>query len=362
MTSRRVFTPLFRRPRSEIGNRVPPGRALLLLVLPWILAGSPPPGPVRWAVGDQGIEILAPFASQVGDAIKKVAAKAPAWKPGAEVRVVVRTSEGGARPERTGGTELLEGQPAEIDGWLAKWLLPVVTPGLAVPVRLTWEKPGKGEKKEKVPPGGTPTQPPPGFRYQVGYAPAAAGALALDEVLRGVRLVFQSGDACEEELLDMPKGSARSGFWHLDVAADGAVNAIPQDLWVPPPPEGKGKKGGGGGDAKAPEAKAEAPKAEAPKAEAPKAEFGGFKAPEAKKPEMKAPEAKAPEAKKPEVELPEGKGGGGGAAGGAAGPARDWTPLETCIGKRLATARFKMPGKGGAATQVDEVAVTAWRP
>ena len=265
----------------------------------------------RWAAGDQTLPELDRLVADVEKAITKAAIRAPAHKKGVEIRAVVTCSEGGCRPEIQSTT--LEGDDlAAAVTWLKKWILPVTTPGLAIPVRVWWDKPRKGEKKEKLQPGQQPTRPPPGLYWSVGFTPSAEGPLALEEVLRAERLVFKAAAAsCPDEVSALKMGSGMTGFWHLDVAGSGAVTAVPQDLYVPPP------------DPK------EAKKAQAKEGAAGAAALLGVEAPVA---------AEAEEAAEAE-------------------PPREWTPLETCVAGILATARIKGAG-GDAVTRVDNLPVS----
>jgi hypothetical protein len=226
----------------------------------------------------------------------------------------------------------------DFETWISKWILPVGEPGMAVPVQVRWEKPARGEKKEKVAKGGTPTRPPVGLRYDVGYAVTVEGVVAADEVLRAERLVFSAEERCMEEVATLPQPGFSTTFWHLDIAADGVVTATPQDVYVPPPdPTTKaGKKALEAAGEGAGEAGIEAP--ETPKPEAPKFELpGGLKAPEAPAPEQAAAEAEPVE------------------------PPREWTAMELCVAPHLAEARVRLPAKTGI-TRVDGFPVVVRRP
>ena len=283
--------------------------AFVLLVL---LCLAAPAHAARWAAGDQTLPELDRLVGDVEKAITKAAIRAPAHKKGVEFQVTVVCSEGGCRPEVQSTT--LEGEElAAAVAWSKKWILPVTTPGLAVPVRVWWDKPRKGEKKEKLKPGDQPTMPPPGLYWSVGFAPAAEGPIALEEVLRAERLVFKAAAAsCPEETRALKSGSGKTLFWHLDVAGGGVITAGPQDLYVPPP------------DPK------EAKKAQAKEGAGGAAALLGLEAP---------------------VEVPAEE------AAAEAEPPREWTPLETCVAGILATARVKGAG-GDAVTRVDLLPVS----
>ncbi len=272
----------------------------------------------RWAAGDQTLPELDRLSADVGKAIDKAAIKAPGHKPGAEIQAVVLCSVGGCRPEIT-STTLSGDDLATASTWLKKWILPVTTPGLAVPVRVWWDKPRKGEKKEKLKDGDLPTRPPPGLFWSVGFAPASTGPVPLEEVLRAERLVFKAAAAsCPDEVGQLKSGSGTTQFWHLDVAGTGAITAVPQDLYVPPPDPKELKK------EKAKEGAA---------AGAGAAALFGVEAPE------------SPVAVPAEADA------------GEALPPREWTPLETCVAGMLAGARVK--GAGGAeVTRVDRLPVS----
>jgi len=283
-----------------------------LLVLVALVSFAPPADAARWAAGDQTLPELDRLVADVEKAITKAAIKAPAHKKGAEVLAVVVCSEGGCRPEIS--TSTLEGDDlAAAATWLKKWILPVTTPGLAVPVRVWWDKPRKGEKKEKLKPGEQPTRPPPGLFWAVGFAPAAAGPLALEEVLRAERLVFKAAAAsCPDEVGQLKSGSGMTQFWHLDVTGAGGITAVPQDLYVPPPDPKKAKAKEAAGGAAA------------------GAAMLGLEAP---------------------VEVPAEE------EAGEAEPPREWTPLETCVAGMLAGARVKGAG-GDEVTRVDNLPVS----
>ncbi len=299
-------------------------------------------GPRQWAAGDASLPELDAYVEGVRTAVGKTLPRAPASKPGAEVRLLVTASDGGSRAaieESTLDPKLMP----EMETWASKWILPVGEPGMAVPVRVWWEKPPKGYKKEKVPKGGTRTRPPPGLQFDVGWAPETHESPAAGEVLKAGRLVFTSGDACPDELADLRAGTWAVTRWHLDVGPDGAVEATPQDLYVPPPDPNtrEGRRALAemeAAEAPAVEAPEGAPAVEAPAApEAPKFEFpGGVKAPE--KPAKEEEEEAEPEP-----------------------PPREWTPLEQCLAARLAEARPRLPADGGA-TGVDDFPVLVRQP
>ena len=265
----------------------------------------------RWAAGDQTLPELDRLVADVDKAIGKAAIRAPAHKKGNELRAVVTCSEGGCRPVIS--TSTLSGEDlTTAQAWLKKWILPVTTPGLAVPVRVWWDKPRKGEKPEKLKPGMQPTRPPPGLYWSVGFTPSAQGPVALEEVLRAERLVFKAAAAsCPDEVAQLKSGSGMTTFWHLDVTGAGAVTAVPQDLYVPPPDPKEAKK------AKAKEGAAGA------------AALLGVEAP------AEAPAEEAAEAE----------------------PPREWTALETCVAGMLAQARIK-GGGGEEVTRVDDLPVS----
>jgi hypothetical protein len=289
-----------------------------LLVLAALVSFASPADAGRWAAGDQTLPELDRLVADVEKAITKAAIRAPGHKPGAEIKAVVVCSEGGCRPEI--GSTSLEGEDLTVAAtWLKKWILPVTTPGLAVPVRVWWDKPRKGEKKEKLKPGDQPTRPPPGLFWAVGFAPSATGPVALEEVLRAERLVFKAATAsCPDEVGQLKSGSGTTQFWHLDVTGAGGITAVPQDLYVPPPDPKELKK------AKAKEAAGGA---------AGGAALLGLEAPEAP------------------VEVPADE------EAGEAEPPREWTPLETCVAAMLAGARVKSAG-GDEVTRVDSLPVS----
>lgn len=307
----------------------------VLLLLP---AGEAPArDPAAWAVGDVDLPTVEAFRQGVLEAVEKAAPRAPAWKPGAEARLLVVASDAGARATLVDSTVDPKLLP-ELEEWTRRWILPVGEPGMAMPVRVRWDKPGSGEKKEKVPKGGTPTRPPPGLRVEVGYLVAATGPVAADEVVRAAGLVFSSEERCLSEVEAMRVGTLATMLWHMEIASDGAVRAIPQDLHVPPAEAG-GKGGKQAADA------AKAPKAEAPKMEAPK---------------MEAPKMEAP--KTPKVEVPGGVAVPEAAGGAeAAAPPREWTALESCVAARLAESRVRT-APSSQATLLDDFPVVVRRP
>lgn len=294
-------------------------RALTVLsILAVLITFAPPVEAGRWAAGDQTLPELDRLSADIEKAITKAAIKAPGHKPGAEIQAIVVCTEGGCRPE-IGSTTFTGDDLAAAATWLKKWILPVTTPGLAVPVRIWWDKPRKGEKKEKLKAGEQPTRPPPGLFWAVGFAPAATGPLALEEVLRAERLVFKAAAAsCPDEVGALKSGSGMTQFWHLDVSGAGAITAVPQDLYVPPPDPKELKK------EKAKEGAA---------AGAGAAALFGVEAPE------------SPVEVPPEEEA------------GEALPPREWTPLETCVAGMLAGARVKGAG-GEEVTRVDGMPVS----
>ena len=277
----------------------------LLLALPTSATAA------RWAVGDTSLPEHDSLAKAIDAAITKQAPRAPGLKPGPELRLLVTCTDGGCSPEIVSTT--LEGDDLEQTlAWTRRWILPVTTPGLAMGVRVWWEKPRRGEKKEKLKGDQQPTRPPPGLRWSVGFAPEAEGGLPLDEVLRAERLVFSSAaKVCAAEVEALPARWGSTTLWHLEIAESGSTQAIPQDQYVPPPDEKKAaakKAGAAAGGAAA---------------------ALGIEAPEG------APAVPADE----EVAGPE---------------PRELTELETCIAFKLTTARWK----GTGATSVDRLPVT----
>ena len=258
------------------------------------------------------------LAAAVDKAITKAAPKAPAFKKGPEIRLLITCTEGGCSPSIT-ATNMLSEQVDEVLAWSRKWILPVTTPGLAVAVRVWWDKPRKGEKKEKLKPGEIPTKPPPGLYWTLGFEPDAMGALALDEVLRAERLVFSSAaQVCTKEIAAMRVGHGSTTLWHVDIAASGSIQATPQDQYVPPPDPKKQKKdeaaaSGGGALAGL-----------------------GIEAPA---------EAEGAEVAVPLVGV-----------GGIPVIPRELSELETCLAFKLGTARFK--GGDDGPTSVDRLPVT----
>ncbi len=313
---------------------------LFALLAPLALLPASPAvaGDAVWAAGEIELPALVAYQQEILRAIEKQAHRAPIWKKGIEVELAVTASDGGSRATIV-ESNIDDKNLPEFETWVSKWILPVGEPGMAVPVHVRWVKPDKGEKKEKVPKGGTPTKPPPGLRWDVGYQVSVEGPVPADEVLRAERLVFTAGDAfCPDEVATLGRPGWAVTLWHLDLAADGAITATPQDLYVPPPdPTTKeGKKaleaageGAGAAGIEAPEAPA-AP--EAPKFELP----GGLKAPE------------APAKEEAEEEEP-------------AEPPREWTPMEVCVAVHLAEARVKAPEDDGV-TRVDSFPVVVRRP
>ena len=319
---------------------------LLLLPLLASLALLPVPASgadgTVWSAGQIDLPLLDSGQRDILRAIEKTAHRAPIWKKGVVADVLITASDGGSRATVV-ESNIDEAKLPEFETWISKWILPVGEPGMAVPVQVRWVKPDKGEKKEKVPKGGTPTKPPPGLRYDVGFAVSIDGPVTAEEVLRAERLVFTAGDGfCPDEVATLPRPGWGTTLWHLDIAVDGAITATPQDVYVPPPdPTTKeGKKALEAAGEGAGEAGVEAPEMpEAPKPEAPKFELpGGLKAPE-------APEA--PEAGAPEEEAVE--------------PPREWTPMELCVAPHLAEARVRLPDKAGI-TRVDGFPVVVRRP
>jgi hypothetical protein len=298
-------------------------RLLPLLLITLTLVGFGRPGSAeaaRWAVGDGSLPELDALAKAVDAAITKAANRAPAFKKGQEIRLLVTCTEGGCSPAISSVTMLTPAQIEEVLGWARRWILPVTTPGLAVAVRVWWDKPRKGEKKEKLKPGDVPTRPPPGLYWAMGFDPAAQGGLPLDEVLRPERLVFSSAaQVCSAEVGAMRVGHGSTTLWHVDITSGGTITATPQDQYVPPPDPKQVKKdeaaaGAGAGAAAL-----------------------GLEAP-------KAPEGT------PAVEVPPL------GVGGIPIVPRELTALEQCLSFKLATARFK--GTATTATSVDRLPVT----
>ena len=282
-------------------------RVFLFLAL---LLVATPAHAARWAVGDSSLPEIDTLAGQVDAAITKAANRAPAFKKGPEIRLLVTCTEGGCSPTVTSSQLLLPEQRDEVIAWAKRWILPVTTPGLAVAVRVWWDKPRKGEKKEKLKAGDVPTRPPPGLYWAVGFEPEGTGGLPLAEVLRAERLVFSSSaQVCTEELSKLRVGHGSTTLWHLDITATG-IQATPQDQYIAPvdPKDEKAKAAGGGAAA--------ALGLEAPvEAVAAPIETGG------------------------RVVVP-----------------RELSELEQCLAFKLATARFK--GASEQATSVDRLPVT----
>ena len=288
-----------------------------------------------WSAGQIDLPGLVAYQQEIVRAIDKTAHRAPAWKPGVVADVLVTASDGGSRAVVV-QSNIDEKRLPDFETWISKWILPVGEPGMAMPVQVRWVKPARGEKKEKVPKGGTPTKPPVGLRYDVGYSVTVEGVVGIDEVLRAERLVFSSEDRCPEQVATLSRPGWSTTLWHLDIAKDGAITATPQDVYVPPPdPTTKaGKKALEAAGEGAGEAGIEAPEVAAP--EAPKLELpGGLKAPE------------LPEKKEPEAEPVE--------------PPREWTAMELCVAPHLAEARVRLPAKTGI-TRVDGFPVVVRRP
>ncbi|MCO4772141.1 MAG: hypothetical protein KDA24_19060 [Deltaproteobacteria bacterium] len=293
-----------------------------LLALLFCLVATPAFAGPQWAVGDGSLPELDALASAIDKAITKAGPKAPAFKKGPELRVLVTCTEAGCSPSVTQVSNIAPEQVQEVLTWARKWILPVTTPGLAMSVRVWWGKPRKGEKKEKLKAGQQPTKPPPGLYWSVGFEPSAVGPLPLDEVLRAERLVFSSAaQVCSAEVSAMRVGHGSTTLWHVDIAASGSIQATPQDQYVPPPDPKEQKKeqaaAAGAGAAGA---------------------FG-----------LEAPAVEAPEGA-PAAELP------AIGAGGIAIVPRELTALETCLQFKLATARYK--GGGDGPTSVDRLPVT----
>lgn len=329
-----------------------PRRPLLLLVLPvlaLLLPLLPAPGHAgdhEWGAGEITLPALTAYAEAVDAAIGKTLVKGPRHKKhGAVAHLLITASDGGSRASYARGT-LDPDQQTELEAWSRKWILPVGEPGMALPVKVWWDKPGKDEK-EKLKKGEEPTKPAPGLRYHVGYDVEVSGSVEAGVVLTAAGLVFTSTDRCLDEVADMRRPAVRASFWHLEIDGTGRVEALPQDLWIPPPDpstrEGKralaAMEEAAAAEAPAVEGAPEAPAVEAPKVEAPKFELpGGAKPPE--KPE-------APGAGDAEVE--------------PAPPPREWTPLEVCVGAALQEARVRAPADGGT-THVDHLPVLVRRP
>ena len=282
---------------------------LLCLVFALTLS-SPPAHAARWAVGDSSLPELDALAVAVDKAITKAATKAPAFKKGLEVRLLIACTEGGCSPSIT-ATNMVSEQVEEVLDWSSRWILPVTTPGLAVAVRVWWDKPRKGEKKEKLKPGESPTRPPPGLFWALGFEPSALGGLALEEVLRAERLVFSSAaEVCTEEVAALRAGHGSTTLWHVDIAASGAVQATPQDQYVPPVDPKQQKKD----------------------------------------------EAAAAVGALTGVDADASPVISGIGVGGSPVVPRELTALETCLAFKLGTARFK--GGGEASSSVDRLPVT----
>jgi len=308
----------------------------------------------EWAGGEVALPAMTAYADAVDAAIAKTLVKGPRHKkPGADARMMITASDGGSRATYVSGT-LDAAQQTELEAWSRKWILPVGEPGMALPVRVWWEKPAKDEK-EKLKKGEDPTKPSPGMRYSVGYEVGATGAVDADEVKRAAGLVFTSAARCPDEVADMRPPSVRATFWHLEIDAAGAVEPIPQDLWVAPPDPAT-KEGRRALAAMEEAAAPEVPGAEVPAVEgAPKIE-----GPKIAAPKFEAP--KAPKAEAPKVEAPAGPEAPelGAEEGEAAPPAREWTPLEVCVGAALAESRVRAPAKPGV-THVDHLPVLVRR-
>jgi hypothetical protein len=312
------------------------GALALLFVAGTSTAGGVP----EWAAAEIELSQVTTQVEGVRRAIDKTLPKAPAWKPGPAAHLMIMSTDGGSRAEVISTTLIDDKQLPELTTWMSKWILPVGEPGMAVPVRVWWEKPARGEKKEKLKKGQEPTQPPPGLRIWVGYEVKVEGAVAADEVLRAVRLVFSAEQACPDDVAGMRIGTLSTTMWHLDVAGDGSILPVPQDVYVPPPilsaKEQKALEDAQaiGGEA-AGAAGIEGPEAPAPP-EAPKFELpGGIKAPE-----------KAEKEEEPEEEVV---------------PPREWTTMELCVAERLKTARIKPPADGKK-TLVDDLPVVVRKP
>ncbi len=316
-----------------------------LLALGLLLFAAPASaGDHEWAAGEIKLPIMTAYAEAVDAAIGKTLVKGPRHKKhGGEAHLLITATDGGSRASYVRGSLDAE-QQTELEAWARKWILPVGEPGMALPVKVWWEKPGKDEK-EKLKKGQEPTRPSPGMRYSVGFAAEVAGAVEASVVLTAAGLVFTSSERCVEEVADMRRPTMRASFWHLDVDGTGAVTAMPQDLYVPPPDpttrEGKralaAMEEAAAAEAPAVEGAPEAPAVEAPKVEAPKFELPGGAAPP-EKPEKPAEEEAEPTP-----------------------PPREWTPLEVCVGAALTEARIRAPADGGA-TLVDHLPVLVRRP
>lgn len=288
------------------------GSLALLLLLGAATATAAP----RWAVGDDTLPELDALASAIDKAIAKTTVKAPDFKKGPSVRLLVSCTEGGCAPSVTKVDNITNEQVQEVLAWSRKWILPVTTPGLAMSVRVWWDKPRKGEKKrKKLKPGEQHTTPPPGLYWSVAFEPEATGALPLEEVLRAERLVFSSAaQVCSTELGKLRVGHGSTTLWHVDINAAGSIQATPQDQYVPPPDEKEEKAKAVGGGA---------------------ADALGLEAPE------------SPVGVPPEGAL--------GVAGIEIVP-RELSELEKCLQFKIATARFK--GGGDGPTAVDRLPVT----